>query len=133
MSKKTPERSVGRVHRVIVGVLIVVFASAGAAIWWSGRESAGGSTRGDRARAAPSMGALEAGVNRQGRDLSDLGSRAQTAAQCAAMCLDNDSCRSMSFSSGSGGAAGICWLKSAVPEATPTESMISSVKVYPAP
>jgi hypothetical protein len=82
------------------------------------------------AAATPStMGPLELGINRLGRDESEFGTPAPTAADCSRHCAEDVACRAMSFMSRSAPQEGVCWLKTTVPEPTRNPAMVSAVKL----
>ena len=73
------------------------------------------------------MSALEPGINRQGQDFDDIGRIAENAPVCAQMCLDDDSCDSMTYVV----STRRCWLKSGAPATSPNPDMTSAIKIRP--
>jgi hypothetical protein len=79
------------------------------------------------APAHASMGPLETGTNRQGDDYDAYGKPAANPELCAEMCRTDGQCKAMTYVS----QTKLCWLKTAVPQASATPGMTSSVKANP--
>lgn len=70
------------------------------------------------------MGALERGVNRQGRDLDAYGKHTDNAELCAELCRTTPECDSMTYVI----SRQTCWMKSGIPDPSSHSDMISAVK-----
>jgi hypothetical protein len=110
--------------------VLVVVAIAFWTVWKTLPETPRPASQAD---ARPStMGPLEPKTNRQGRDLSIGGELSGSAAECARLCDAHNRCKAMSYSAGTSGELGRCWLKESVPAATPNDLMTSAVKLHAA-
>ncbi|HKO09237.1 MAG TPA: TIR domain-containing protein [Alphaproteobacteria bacterium] len=103
-----------------------------------GAASASASSPPPSAQAAPAGGAtppgatrqatLEYGVNRRGSDMRSLELPGGTPEQCRNACLADMSCLAFTFvQPGIQGPNARCWLKNAVPQATPSTCCVSGV------
>lgn len=84
-------------------VLVVVLVGCGVIAWcWHMRAKTPAPRTEPSLAAGTTMGPLEPNTIRLGRDLSDAGTRTETAADCAHLCLLTEACRAMSFSAETG-------------------------------
>jgi hypothetical protein len=124
MPKQTPERSTG--NKVAIAVAVIgLLGVLGAAL--IEKVDFGGSSGGSE---VVNMGPLELGTNRNGSDFSPNPERVESAEACRRLCGVTVSCRAMTFvSSPNNLPGGSCWLKTAIPSASPRSDMTSAVKV----
>ena len=70
------------------------------------------------------------GTNLNGGDFAPVGMQSNSPEECSYSCVQNDSCKAMTFVKNPSAPGGVCWLKASVPAATPNASTTSSVKIY---
>jgi len=88
----------------------------------------GNAAGGETPPGATRQAALEYGVNRLGSDMRGLELPGGTPEQCRDACLADPSCRAFTFvNPGIQGPNARCWLKHAVPQATPSPCCVSGV------
>jgi hypothetical protein len=140
--------SSGAMQSILVAVVIAILAG-GSAPWWWGQlfprpqtppqsqiqTPPPGTGSPDPAPAKPSqppptMGELEVGTNLNGGDFAPVGMQSNSPEECSYSCVQDDSCKAMTFVKNPSAPGGVCWLKASVPAATPNASMTSSVKIY---
>ena len=123
----------GNASGPVLAVAAAIAVIAILAVWAMSRSRSEAPSAGAASTStAANMGPLEPGVNRQGRDLSDFGLRTVDARECANRCAVTAACKAMTFAR-TAEKEGVCWLKSAVPEASPNPELTSAVKLEAPP
>ena len=153
MSDPSGSKSSGGVLQTILVAVAIALLAGGSAPWWWNQlfphqptppstqiqaqtpEQPGNDKTPDPAAAKPTpppptMGELEGGTNLNGGDFGPIGMQSNSAEECSYACLQDATCKAMTFVKNSPATGGVCWLKSSVPAATPNASMTSAVKLY---
>jgi hypothetical protein len=138
------KKSSGAMQSILVAVAIAVLAGGSAPWWWTQLFPHPPAPQQIQAQVPadptptpatatpppPTMGELEVGTNLNGGDFGPTGMQSNSAEECSYSCVQDDSCKAMTFVKNPSAPGGVCWLKASVPAAIPNPSMTSAVKIY---
>ena len=141
MSDQKTETGAGTGTKVAIVVAVIgLLGTLGGAVitnldkFGGGNSNSGNGGGGELETTADSypanMGPLELHTNRQGSDFSPNAERVESPEDCARLCGKTGACRAMTFvGSPNNLPGGTCWLKYAIPSASPRDDMTSAIKL----